>query len=131
MTIPDTQEVTLKKMVLYLESNSLTLQAVSPANQAELKELRELDKKGLTKFFVVDASLGFIAHKSAAQKLIADLAEGDTVAIKLIDRAAQGHNLVQIYASNICVRKIELTPAQFKQLRHEEDMLLKNHEKTR
>jgi len=123
--------LSLKKIVLYLDGNSLTLQRVGPANRDELNELRELDKKGLTKFLVIDASTGFIAHKGAEQKLIDDLSNGDIVFSELVDRSQQGHSLVQIYASNIWLRKSELTPAQFKQLVREEDLILENYKQPR
>ena len=126
MKIPD--GLTLKKIVLYLDGNSLTLQRVGPANSDELNELRELDKKGLTKFLVID---GFIAHKGTEQKLIDDLSHGVRVFSEIVDRSQQGHSLVQIYASNIWLRKSELTPAQFKQLVREEDLILENHKKPR
>ena len=120
-------ELSLKKIVLYLEGNSLSLQRVGPANSDELNELRELYKKGLTKFLVIDASIGFIVHKGIEQKFIDDLSSSDRVFSEIVDRSQQGHSLVQIYASNIWLRKTDLTPAQFQQLAHEEDLILENY----
>ena len=85
----------------------------------------------MTKFLVIDASTGFIAHKGTEQKLIDDLSHSDRVFSEILDRSQQGHSLVQIYASNIWLRKSELTPAQFKQLVREEDLILENYKKTR
>ena len=38
------------------------IRAVGPADSAELHELRRLNKKGLTKFMMVDVSCHFVAH---------------------------------------------------------------------
>lgn len=122
MKIPDRSS--LNKIVLYLTGNSLTLQRVGPTNQDELKELQELDRKDLVKFLVIDASTGFIAHKGAEQKMIDDLSSGDRIFSEITDRSQHNHSLVQIYASNIWLRKSGLTPAEFKRLVHEEDLLL-------
>ena len=121
----------LKKIVLYLDGNSLSLQRVGPVDRNELNELQELDKKGLAKFVIIDASTGFIAHKGMEQKLIDDLSSGDKVVSEVVDRSHKGHSLVQIYASNICLRKIKLTPEKYKQLVREEDLMLKGYTKPR
>ena len=127
MKTPD--RVVLNKIVIYLDYNSLTLQRVNPVNQDELKELQELDKQGLAKFLVIDASNGFVAHKGAEQKLIDDLSNGDSVFSEIVDRSQQGHSLVQIHASNIWLRKSALTPVEFEELAYKEDLLLANHKK--
>ena len=122
-------EYSLKQVVLYLNGASLTIQRVDPANSDELNELRELDKQGLTKFLVIDASTGFIAHKGAEQKLIDDLSNSDRVFSEIVDRTHQGHSLVQIHASNIWLRKTYLTPDQFQQLVREEDLILESYKR--
>jgi len=123
--------LSLNKIILYLSGNSLTLQRVGPVNRDELNELRELDKKGLAKFLVIDASTGFIAHKDVEQKLIDDLSNGGRVFSEIVDRSQQGHSLVQIYASKIWLRKSTLTPDQFEKLVQEEDLLLENYNELR
>ncbi|MBL1274498.1 MAG: hypothetical protein COB30_000255 [Ectothiorhodospiraceae bacterium] len=124
-------ELSLNRIVLYLNSESLTLQRVGPANSDELNELRELGKKGLTKFLVIDASASFIAPKCVLEKLIDDFSNGDKVFSEIVDRSQQGQNLVQIYASNIGLRKSALTPAQFQKMAQEEDLILENYKNSR
>jgi len=124
-------ELSLKKIVLCLDGNSLTLRKVGPANGDELNELRKLDKKGLTQFLVIDTSTSFIAPKGAFEKLVDDFSSGDRVFSEIVDRSQQGHNLVQIHASNIWLRKSALTPAQFQIMVREEDLILENYKNPR
>lgn len=119
----------LKKIVLYLDGKSLTLQKADPANSDELEELKELDKKGLTKVLVVDTSASFIADKRALQKYIHNLSDSDKSLSEIIDRSQQGHYSVQIYASNIWLRKYGLTPEQYQKLVREEDLILEDYNK--
>jgi len=124
-------ELSPKKIVLCLDGNSLSLRKVGPANGDELNELRELDKKGLTQFFVIDTSTSFIAPKGALDKLTDDFSSDNNVFFEIIDRSQQGQNLVEIHASNIWLRKSALTPAQFHERVREEDLLLDNYKKVR
>lgn len=124
-------EFSLKQVVLYLDGESLTLQRVVPANSDELNELRELDKRGLTKFLVIDTSASFLASKCVLEKLIDDFCNGDRVFSEIVDRSQQGQNLVQIHASNIWLRKSALTPVQFQKMAREEDLILENYKNSR
>jgi len=119
----------LKQIVLYLDGESLAIQKIVPTNSNELSELRELAEKGLTKLLIVDASTSFIVHKGIEQKLIDDLSV-NKITSRIIERSQQGHNLIQIHASNIWLRKLKLTPSQFQQLILEEDLILNNYNKT-
>lgn len=123
--------LSLKQIVLYLNGESLTLQMIDPANSDELNELRELDKRELTKFLVIDTSASFIAPKCVLQKLVDDFSNGDRVFSEIVDRSQQDHNLVQIHASNIWLRKSALTPTQFQKMVREEDLILENYKKPR
>lgn len=123
--------LSLKQIVFCLNDESLALQMIDPANSNELNELRELDKRGLTKFLVIDTSAGFIAPKCVLQKLIDDFSNSDRVSSEIVDRSQQGHNLVQIHASNIWLRKSALTPAQFQKMVREEDLILENYKNSR
>jgi len=120
-------EFAVKQVVLYLDGKSLSLRWVGPADGAELYELRMLDKKGLAKFMLVDASFHFFAHKCAQNKLLHDFSSGDSLLTDILDRTRQAHNVVQIHASQIWVRKSGLTPAQFRQLLKAEDEALKGY----
>ncbi len=117
----------LKQIVIDLNNESLAIKVVDPKNEDELNELKELDKKGLAKFQVIDASASFIAHKGILEKLIDDLSNISKVVSEIVDRTQKSNSLVQIFASNIWLRKYELTPAQFEQLVREENLMLENY----
>ena len=122
-------EFALKQIILYLDGESLVLQMVDPKNSDELNELKKLDKKGLIKFQIIDASARFIAHKGILQKLINDLSSCNSAFSEIVDRTQGSHSLVQIYASKIWLRKSELTPVQFEQLVRKENLILENLQK--
>lgn len=123
--------LSLKKVVLYLDGKSLTLQSVDPANSDERNELKELEEKGLTKIQVVDTSASFITDKSMLQKLIDDFSHSDGIFSTIVDRSQKGHSLVQIHAANIWLRKYGLTPEQYQQRVHEEDLMLEDYKNPR
>ena len=60
-------ELTVKAVTLHKEhkeQNRLILRKEMPVDSEELKELRELDRKGLTKFSLIDTGHKFIVHKN-------------------------------------------------------------------
>ena len=123
--------MSLKKMILYLDSNSLALQYTDPSNSDERKELKALDQKGLTKIQVIDTSASFKMDKRMLQKLVEDLSSRDDIFTEITDRSQAGHNLVQIYAARVWLRKFGLTPEQYQQVIREEDSMLETYEKPR
>ena len=122
------REFSVKQVVLYQEGESLSLHQVGPADSRELNELMMLDKKDVTKFTVVDISFRFLAHKCARDKLLDDFTRGDSIVTEVLDRTRDKHNLVQIHASKVWVRKLSLSSEEFEQLRREEDEVMKKYE---
>ena len=123
------REFSVKQVVLYQEGDSLSLHRVGPANSRELRELRMLDKREVTKCTVVDVSLRFLVHKYTQEKLFDDFAQGDSVLAEMLDRTRQEPGMVQIHASKIWLRKTSLTPTQFQKLLREENEALKKYKK--
>jgi len=123
------EEFSVKQVVLYQEGESLSLHRVGPADSRELNELIMLDKRDVTKMTVVDISFRFLAHKYAQKKLLDDFSRGDSILTEVLDRTRHKHNLVQIHASKVWVRKSSLSPEEFEQLLREEDEMMKKYEK--
>ena len=123
------EEFSVKQMILYLDSESLSVRWAGPADREELTELRMLDKKGITKFTAVDIFSRFLAHKNAQNKLLDDFGEDSFRFSEILDRTCQGHNVIQIHASQIWLKKVSLTPEQFQERIRAEDALLKKYEK--
>lgn len=124
-------EYSLKQIALYLDGKSLTFQKLEPEDSEELNELIALDKKGLTKFIVIDTSASFIASKYVLEKLIEDFSTGDSVISEIVDRSLHAQNLLQIHAPKIWLRKTVLTPEQFQKMVREEDLILEKYKNKR
>lgn len=116
----------LKQIILYLGGERLEFKIVCPQNNNELNELKGLDKKGLVKFRVIDASAGFVAHKDILQKLINDFSDQNPFS-EIIDRNIKSPSLLQIYASNVWLRKTALSYEQFERMVREENLMLENY----
>ena len=119
-------ESALKQIILYLGGERLEFKIVCPQNNNELNELKGLDKKGLVKFQVIDASAGFIAHEDIMYKLINDFS-GQNSFSEIIDRNIKSPSLLQIYASNVWLRKTALSYEQFERMVREENLMLENY----
>ncbi len=124
--INGTDDLSLKQIILYLGGKSLELKITGPENNNELNELKELDKQGLVKFQVIDASSGFVARKDILQKLINDLSTQNAFT-EIVDRNIKSPSLVQICASNVWLRKSKLTPEEFEKMVCEEDLMLEKY----
>ena len=120
-------EPNLKQVILYVDEKSLGLKMVSPGNDRELAELKKLDKKGLTKFRVIDASTSFIAPKNIQQKLIDDFSKGTQSHFETIERLSEAKNLIEIHAADIWIRKRSLSPEQFQELADKENLELRKY----
>ena len=118
-------EPALKHVVLYLNRKKLELKLVDPKNNDELNELKNLDEQGLVKFQVIDASAGFIGHKDIMHKIVNDFS-GQNVFSQIIDRNIKTPGLIQIYASNVWLKKSKLTPEEFEKMVREENLILGN-----
>jgi len=123
------KEFSVKQTMLYMDGESLSMRQVGPADREELTELRMLNKKGMTKFTTVDISLRFLAHKNAQDKLLDDFGEDNFQFAEILDRTCQGHNAIQIHASQIWLKKESLTPEQFQKRIREENALLEKYKK--
>ena len=63
------KELTVKSYLLDADNDCIAIKQVMPMNSDELKEL---DKKGLTKFSLLDTNHKFIVHKNLQNKLSHD-----------------------------------------------------------
>jgi predicted trehalose synthase len=97
-----------KLFILHLNGERLSLQTVSPMNADEDDELRRLEKKGLTKFLVMDSSSSYIFHKSVVHKLIHNLLAIDNPDFEIVDSSQSSRRILRIKASNISVRDVVL-----------------------
>ncbi|MEH0019421.1 MAG: hypothetical protein V6Z89_07205 [Desulfobacter sp.] len=123
----DSDELAVKKIILYLDGKTLELKTTGPDNDDERNELRELDQKGLVKIRIIDASAEVIAHKNILQKLIGDL-DGQNPLSEIIDRHIKSPGVLKICASDVWLRKMALSAEQFGKKACEENLLLESYE---
>ncbi len=80
------EEFSVKQMILYLEGKNLSVRKVGPTDKEEFMELRMLDKKGITKFTVVDVSFRFFAHKNVQNKLLDNFGSDNFRFAEIVER---------------------------------------------
>ncbi|NOY73624.1 MAG: response regulator [Gammaproteobacteria bacterium] len=107
------EEFTVKQNVLYLNGESLSVNKVGPADSEELIELRMLDKKGVTKFTVVDVSCRFLAYKNMKNELLDNFGGDNSETNEILGCTEQECEQVQIYVSRKYLKKTHLTPKEF------------------
>ena len=109
-----------KLIILHLNGEHLSLQAVAPTNAGEHEELCRLDQDGLTKLMVVDTSSSYIFSKSAVQKLIRNILSSDNLDFEMIDSSRKIQRILQIKASNISARDAVYSSEMHLQSVHDE-----------
>jgi hypothetical protein len=80
-------------------------------NSDELSELRELNKKGLTKFSLVDTNHKFIVHKNIQNKISYDLIAKKKQLSEFWDRSPDDPGIVHLYAANLRANKKRQQPS--------------------
>ncbi len=80
-------ELTVKALTVHrYEKNKVVVKTETPMNAEELKELKELDKKGLTKFSIVKDNYQFIVHKNIQNKISHDFVANGKLLSEFLDR---------------------------------------------
>ncbi len=113
--------------IIFLSSNHLTLQAVTPVTDDARRELLELDRRGLVKYIIIDDAASCIADKRSLDKFLRDLSLGNRCRSEIVDRSPDGRSLLQIYASNIGLRKLWLSAEEYEMRLSAEDEILQNY----
>ena len=120
-------ELTVKEVKIYKEQDQIILSKELPMNPDELKELRELDKKGLAKFSLIDTGYKFIVHKNLQNKISHDFIAKGKLLSEFLDRSTDDPGIIHLYASNLHANKRHILPEVLEQLAQEEDEEMKNY----
>lgn len=95
-------------------------------NADELKELRELKKKGLTKLKLVGLDRSFIVHKNIQNKISYDLIGAGKEISEFIDRSPDEPGRCHLYKANLHVTKDLFLPDELEEaIRREEEIAAK------
>lgn len=114
-------ELTVKVTTIVKEKNQIVLRKELPVDSEELKELRDLDKKGLAKFSLVDAGHKFIVHKNLQNKISHDFIAKRKQLSEFLDRSVDDPGIIHIYASTLRSSKRHILPEVLEQLAKKED----------
>ncbi len=120
-------ELTVKVATIKKERNQIILRKELPVNSEELKELRELDKKGLAKFSLIDTGHKFIVHKNLQNKISHDFIAKRKQLSEFLDRSTDDPGIIHVYASNLHSSKRHILPDVLDQLVKEEDEDMKKY----
>jgi CheY-like chemotaxis protein len=123
------EELTTKPILVNVENGDISILRAMPMNPDELKELRELKKKGLTKLKLVGLDHSFVVHKNIQNKISHDLiGEGKEIS-EFIDRSSAEPGRCHLYKVNLHVTKDLFLPDQLEEaIRREDEIAVKfNH----
>ncbi|MDH3976808.1 MAG: response regulator [Deltaproteobacteria bacterium] len=120
-------ELTIKSLKISFRKNDLHFIKEMPMDAAELKELRELDKKGLAKFSLIDADHKFIAHKNLQNKVSHDFIAKGKLLSEFLDRSEDDPGIIHLYSSNLHANKKHILPETFQELALLEDEEFRNY----
>jgi CheY-like chemotaxis protein len=121
------KELTIKSFKLEFKGNDIFIEKEMPMNPDELIELRELDKKGLVKFSLINTGYKFIVHKNLQNKISHDfIAKGKKLS-EFLDRSPDDPGIIHLYASNLHANKRHILPEVLEQLSQEENEDLKSY----
>ncbi|MGI9535328.1 MAG: response regulator [Thermodesulfobacteriota bacterium] len=123
-------ELTVKTINIQYNNGKFEISKETPVDSNHLKELRELDKKGLTKLILRDIRQEFVVHKNVQNKITNDLIGKGLELTEFLDRSEDKPGICHLYKSNLYVTMRCLLPEEFEKLAREEDKILKNAKET-
>lgn len=97
-------------------------------NAEQLKELRELEKKGLAVLIVENGTQRFVVHKNIQNKMSHMLIGEGKELFEFLDRGENPANC-HLYRCNMQTNRLLLTPEQYEQRLREEDKDIEKYTK--
>lgn len=116
-------ELTVKSVKIHKEQNQISLEKEMPMNPDELRELRELKKKGLTKLKLVGIGYTFVVHRNIQNKISYDLIGEGKELSEFIDRSEKEPGRCHLYKVNLHVTKDLFIPDELGQAIQKEDQI--------
>ncbi len=120
-------ELTVKSIRIHKTQNQIHLRKEMPMNPDELRELKELDKRGLTKFSLIDTNCKFITHKNLQNKISHDFIAKGKLLSEFLDRSPDDPGIIHLYAANLKANKRHIWPEMLDKLTEKEDEDMKNY----
>ena len=112
--------LTVKPVSVAVNEQEISVQRIMPMNAEQLKELRELEKKGLAVLIVENGTQRFVVHKNIQNKMSHVLIGEGKELFEFLDRGENPANC-HLYRCNMQTNRLLLTPEQYEQCQREED----------
>jgi len=117
------EELTVKSLKLDYKKGYFDFKKEMPMNQTELKELRELKNKGLTKLKLIGTDYTFVVHKNIQNKISHDLIADGKELTEFIDRSENEPGRCHLYKVNLHVTKDLFSPEELEEALKLEDQI--------
>ena len=119
-------DLTVKPVSITINEEEISVQRTMPMNAEQLKELRELEKKGLAVLIVENGAQRFVVHKNIQNKMSHVLVGEGKELFEFLDRGENFANC-HLYRSNMQTNRLLLTPEQYEQRLQEENQDIENY----
>lgn len=117
-------ELTSKSILVHTNNNgTISVVKAMPMNAEELKTLRELKKKGLTKLKLLGLERTFVVHKNIQNKITHDLIGAGKEVSEFIDRSPDEPGRCHLYKANLHITKDLFLPEELEEAIKQEDEL--------
>ena len=120
------KELTVKMGKVSINNKKILIKKETPMDEKQLKELRDLDKKGLALLIVEGGQQKFIVHKNIQNKMSHILIGEGKELFEFLDRGDNPANC-HLYKCHMQTNKLLLTPEQFKERIKTEDKDIKKY----
>lgn len=113
-------DLTVKPVTVTANNQEIAIERIMPMNAEQLKELRELEKKGLAVLLVENGTQRFVVHRNIQNKMSHVLIGEGKELFEFLDRSENPANC-HLDRCNMQTNRLLLTPEQFAQRAQEED----------
>ncbi len=107
-------ELTVKAVKIYKKQNKIILGKEMPMNPEQLKELKELDEKGLALLIIEGGQQRFVVHKNIQNKMSHVLIGEGKELFEFLDRGDSPANC-HLYKCNMQTNRLLLAQEQFEE----------------
>jgi CheY-like chemotaxis protein len=114
------KQLTTKAIRIYTDRSKINIGKEPPMDTNQLKELIELDKKGLALLIVESGQQKFVVHKNIQNKMSHVLIGEGKELFEFLDRGENPANC-HLYKCNMQTNRLLLTPQQFEERLKKED----------
>lgn len=122
-------DLTVKSVEIERRKNRIAVKKEMPMNPEHLKELRELDRKGLSILYMRDKGTKFIVHKNAQNKISHEFLKEGKEIVEFIDHSEDKPGLCHLYKYNLNTSVKCLLPEELEEKTKQENEEMGKYDK--